>query len=355
MTHILSSLTDSNDFLINLLIACLLALVFATAALMLKRALLSRIKKLADSTNTLIDDWALDLLNRTHTLPLIVLAAWAGTQWLSLPANHVRNIDRIALVVLIVQCGFWLHGSINFWLANSFHRQDDTTRSLVGPLVGFLLRTMTWTIILLMILDNLGINVTTLVASLGIGGIAVALAVQNILSDLLASLSIALDRPFVIGDFIVVDTLAGTIEHVGLKTTRISSLTGEQIIISNNDLLKSRIHNYKRMRERRVLFRIGIVYQTPVPLVEQIPALLREIIEAQDGVRFDRAHFHAFGPSSLDFEVVYFILDNDYNQYMDTQQAINFAILQRFAAEGIDFAFPTQTVHLIAPVSEAAH
>jgi len=196
--------------------------------------------------------------------------------------------------------------------------------------------------------DNLGFNVTTLVASLGIGGVAVALAVQNILGDLFASLSIALDKPFVIGDFIVVDDIAGTVEHVGLKTTRVRSLSGEQVVFSNADLLKSRIHNYKRLYERRVLFGFGVLYRTPPEQLAAIPPMVREIITGQVGTRFDRAHFKGFGASSLDFEVVYFVLDPDYNRYMDIQQAINLELVNRFAAAGVEFAFPTRTVHIEA-------
>jgi small-conductance mechanosensitive channel len=201
-------------------------------------------------------------------------------------------------------------------------------------------------VILILILDQLGFDVTTLVASLGIGGIAVALAVQNILSDLFGSLSIALDKPFLMGDFVVVGDIAGTVEHVGLKTTRIRALTGEQVVVANADLLGSRIHNYKRMDQRRIVFGFGVTYDTPADKLERLPGIVREIIEAQEHARFDRAHFKAFGASSLDYEVVYFVTVADYNRFMDTQQGINLALVRHLAAEGIEFAFPTQTLHL---------
>jgi small-conductance mechanosensitive channel len=195
-----------------------------------------------------------------------------------------------------------------------------------------------------MALDNLGVNVTTMIAGLGVGGIAVALAVQNILGDLFASLSIVIDKPFVIGDFVIVDEYMGTVEHVGLKTTRLRSLGGEQLVFSNGDLLKTRIRNYKRMRERRAVFGFGIEYDTPIELVEKIPAMVRAIIEARAKVRFDRAHFKGFGASSLDYEVVYWMLDPDFNLYMDTQQQINLELMRLFQREGVSFAYPTQTV-----------
>ena len=203
-----------------------------------------------------------------------------------------------------------------------------------------------WCIGVLVALDNLGIDVTALITGLGIGGVAIALATQNILGDLFASLSIMLDKPFVVGDFIRSGDHLGTVERIGLKTTRLRSLTGEQLIFSNNDLLQSRLRNYKRMAERRVLFRIGVTYQTPAGQLEAIPMMVRGIIESVGTVRVDRAHFAAFGDSSYDFEFVYYVLSPDYNVYMDVQQAINLTIVRAFERERIEFAYPTRTLFL---------
>jgi small-conductance mechanosensitive channel len=192
----------------------------------------------------------------------------------------------------------------------------------------------------------LDVNITTLIAGLGVGGIAVALAVQSILSDLFASLSILLDKPFAVGHFIVVDSIAGTVAHVGLKTTRVRSLSGEEIVLSNTDLLKSRIHNYKRLFERRVLFGFGVTYNTGYDALAAIPSVVREIVQSIPKTRFDRAHFKDYGDSSLNFEVVYFVLDSDYNVYMDVQQAINLEIYRRFEQARIEFAFPTRTLYV---------
>ena len=189
-----------------------------------------------------------------------------------------------------------------------------------------------------------GVEVGTLITSLGVGGIAVALAVQNILGDLFASISIVLDQPFIVGDFITVGEYMGTVEHIGLKSTRVRSLTGEQLIFSNSDLLDSRIRNYKRMANRRVSFTIGVTYQTPYEKLVEIPEIVQEIIEAQPQTSFDRVHFKAYGDSSLNFEVVYYMLTSDYDVFVDVQQAINLEIFRRFAEEGIEFAYPTQTV-----------
>jgi small-conductance mechanosensitive channel len=193
--------------------------------------------------------------------------------------------------------------------------------------------------------------VTALMAGLGVGGIAVALAIQSVLGDLFASLSIALDKPFVIGDFVIVGDFMGTVERVGLKTTRIRSLSGEQLVFSNSDLLSSRIRNYKRMEERRVPFVVGVTYQTPAAELEAIPGVVRDIIESTDSTRFDRAHFKGFGDSAYLFEFVYYVLSADYAVFMDIQQAINLGIVRQFAERGIEIAYPTRTLHMATPVA----
>jgi small-conductance mechanosensitive channel len=201
-------------------------------------------------------------------------------------------------------------------------------------------------VVLDLILANLGVEISTLVASLGVGGIAVALAAQNVLGDLFASLSIILDRPFEVGDFIVVGPQRGTVERIGLKTTRVRSLDGEQIVFGNADLLTSRVQNFKHLQERRVLLRFGVLYSSPAEAVAKVPGVVQRIIEAQENLRFERAHFSGFGASSLDFEVVYWCLSPDYVRFMDLQQAVNLALLQAVRTEGLDFAFPTQSLHL---------
>jgi len=198
----------------------------------------------------------------------------------------------------------------------------------------------------LIILDNLNVEISTLVASLGIGGIAVALALQNILGDLFASLSITLDKPFAIGDFIVVDDFEGDVEDIGLKSTRIRSLSGEELIFSNTDLLSSRVRNFKRLEKRRISFGIGVVYGTPVEKLKKIPGMIEDIISPLENVEFDRTHFKTLGDFSLDFSVVYHVLEPAYAAYLDVQQVINLKIYQRFEEEGIEFAYPTQTVML---------
>jgi small-conductance mechanosensitive channel len=208
-------------------------------------------------------------------------------------------------------------------------------------------RVVLWAVIILLVLDNLpGIQIDSLVASLGITGVAVALAVQNILGDLFASLSIALDKPFMIGDFIIIDNYMGTVEHIGLKSTRVRSLEGEQLIVSNSDMLGSRIRNFKRMNRRRVQFSLRVRHGTPADKLEAIPMLVREIVTSHLNVTFDRAHFKEIGETALVFEVVYFVEVPDYNVYMDIQQQINLELTKRFAEKEIQFAIPTQMIAL---------
>ncbi|MDR7513126.1 MAG: mechanosensitive ion channel family protein, partial [Armatimonadota bacterium] len=279
---------------------------------------------------------------------LLLLALSAGAYALALPPRADRLLAVAVMLAVLLQVGAWGNALIGFLLARHvrLRLEQDAAAATTMAAFGFLGRLALWTLLFFVALGNLGVNITALVAGLGVGGIAVALAVQNILGDLFASFTIVLDKPFVIGDFIVIGEHAGTVEHIGLKTTRVRSLSGEQIIFANNDLLSSRVRNFKRMYERRVVFTIGVTYQTPLAKVEAIPGMLREIVEAQPLARFDRAHFKAYGDFALVFEVVYFVRDPAFNVYMDVQQAINLEIGRRFAAQGVEFAYPTQTVYL---------
>ena len=221
-----------------------------------------------------------------------------------------------------------------------------------ATLMSWALRTVLWAVVLLAVLSNVGVNITAFVASLGVGGIAVALAVQNIPDDLFALLSIAVDKPFEVGDFIGIDSFVGTVQFIGLKSTRISSLNGEQIIISNTDLLKQVVKNYKRMEERRIVFKFGVTYSTTPEQAEAIPEIVRRLVEDNDKLRFDRARLQGFGDSSLDYEVAYIVKEPGYNTYMDAQQTLNLQLMRELAALGVDFAFPTRTVFLV-PGSDA--
>lgn len=288
------------------------------------------------------------IVAKTYFVIVLILTLYLGLQYVDLPPRWTGLMERAAALALLLQIALWGNAAIKWWLvgAHTAVAGRDVASTTTVAVLGFIARAVLWSVALLMILDNVGVDITAMVASLGIGGIAVALAVQNILGDVFASLSIALDKPFVVGDFIVAGPDMGTVEYIGIKTTRVRSLSGEQIVFSNADLLKSRIRNYKRMTERRVSLSFGVLYQTDADMLERIPAMVREIVEALPGARFDRAHFKNYGDSSLDFEVVYFVENSDYNVYMDIQQAINLALFRRFQAHDIGFAYPTRTLYL---------
>jgi small-conductance mechanosensitive channel len=274
---------------------------------------------------------------------------WAAARPLELSDGAESFLRAVLVIGILLQAGFWGMGLTNY-VVQRWRRQqimhDPGMATAVGAL-GFIAKLGLWAVLSITALANMGVDITAFVASLGIGGIAVALALQNVLGDLFASLSIVLDKPFVIGDFVVVDDLQGTVEHVGLKTTRIRSLSGEQIVFSNSDLLSSRVRNFKRMQERRIVFPVGVTYDTPASKLRAIPGIIEEAVGAQERARFDRSHFKAFGDFSLDFETVYYVTVPDYAAYMDVQQEVNLALVDAFSQDGIEFAFPTQTLHLV--------
>jgi small-conductance mechanosensitive channel len=329
------------------IVAFIVAGTTACALTFARAILIRRIAARAAQSETRIDDTIVAVIRSLRALTILVIAIVFATRVLELPARADTFLRVLLTVTLAYQALLAANVVIEQWLLARFARPGLPQDSGAGyGAIRFAARVTLWTAILLVALDNLGVQVTTLVAGLGVGGIAVALAVQNILGDVFCSLSILFDKPFEIGDFIVVGNLAGTVEHVGVKTTRVRSLSGEQLVFANSDLVGSRVHNYKRMQERRVLFEFGVTYDTSPEQVAAIPTLLREIVEALDHTRFDRAHFKAFGDSALVFEVVYFVIVPDYNAYMDTQQAINLAIMRAFAERNISFAYPTQTIYL---------
>ncbi|HEU4646148.1 MAG TPA: mechanosensitive ion channel family protein [Burkholderiales bacterium] len=291
---------------------------------------------------------AADVVRATRLWLLAPLALYAGAATMELPARLDRLLESIALVALVMQFALWATRLLSRWLSMRAEaaRGTDPEVATTVTLLGFVGRVVVWSFALLLGLDQLGLDVTALVAGLGIGGIAVALALQNILGDLFASAAIVLDKPFMVGDFIVVGDRAGSVEKVGLKTTRVRSLSGEQLVFSNTQLLNSQIRNFKRMQERRIAFGIGVTYETPLEKLREIPAWLKAAVEAQPKARFDRAHFKEYADFSLNFEIVYYVLSPEYNVYMDTQQAINFALFEKLAAEGVQFAYPTRTLFI---------
>jgi small-conductance mechanosensitive channel len=328
------------------IIALGVAAVLYTVLKVLKAVFHRKLKALSARTSTDIDDLVAELIRRVKFFFLFPVSVYLGSKVLDLSGKADDILSKIVTIAVIFQGAVWGSAIFDYAIGRARSGEEDGEAADKTKLaaLGFVFRIALWSLVLLLALDNLGIKVTALVAGLGVGGIAVALAVQNILGDLFASLSIVLDKPFAIGDFIVVDNLQGTVEHIGLKTTRVRGLGGEQLILANSDLLKSRIRNYKRMEERRIAFTVGVVFETPAEKLERIPGIIREVVEAQENCRFDRAHFAAIGNFALSFETVYYVTDPDYAVYMDVQQAINLGLFRRFREEGIAFAYPTQTV-----------
>lgn len=312
-----------------------------------KKVILSRIRRWTESTQTSVDSFVVEHIDRFGVPALYFAAIYAGLNYLIF-TERGEEILRIAVTFVITFLLIRFLSATLRVLLHSYLRRRTEGEERVKQLSGIMLiiNIIIWAVGLLFLFSNMGYDVTAIIAGLGIGGIAVALAAQNILGDLFNYFVIFLDRPFEIGDFIIIDNKMGVVEHIGVKTTRIKSLSGEQLVFSNSDLTNSRIHNYKRMERRRVLFRFGVIYQTSYEHLKQIPELVKSFVLEQEEVEFDRAHFASYGESSLDFEVVYYVLSSDYTIYMDTQQAINLRIFEEFQKKGIDFAYPTRTLYV---------
>ena len=314
-----------------------------------KAIILRHLKALSQLTANDFDDLLHDLLRRlVGPFVYLFIGLYAGTLLLTLPESLGRLLQGLFVIILTIKVAQVLQGitayGIRKWTEQTA-KEDPTSGAMLKNMT-WLVRLMIWAATLLFIFDNLGVNITAFVASLGIGGVAVALAAQSVLGDAFSSFAIFMDKPFQVGDFIIVGDLLGTVEHVGFKTTRIRSLGGEQLIFSNSDLTSSRIKNYKRMRERRVVFSVGVIYQTPVEKVKAIPPTIKRVIEEHQNARFDRAHFKSFGDFALIYEVVFYVLRPDYNTYMDLQQSINFRLIEEFQKAGVEFAYPTQQLYV---------
>lgn len=307
--------------------------------------LIARLTKMFAHTSNQMDDLILEIVKNTKTLTFAMISVLIGLQFLDIPERWANRIDHLWFLVVGIQFALWLSKGVTLWAQGRLNPHGIQEHNpVITRVITWMLKTLLWSILLLAVLSNLGVDITAFIASLGVGGIAVALAVQNVLGDLFASLAIGLDKPFEVGDFIISGEVIGSVELIGLKTTHIRSLEGEQVVISNTELLKRVIRNYKRMATRRVAFTFGVTYNTPVEKLKEIPPMVKRIVEGAGDLRFDRAHFKGFGASSLDFEVVYILNSSDYNIYMDTQQNINLGIMAELQAREVDFAFPTFTL-----------
>ncbi|MEP6493457.1 MAG: mechanosensitive ion channel domain-containing protein [bacterium] len=335
--------------------AVLTAAILFVVLLVVRRLASSHLGKISARTTNQIDDMVFAMITGTRTWVLLVIAVLTGVH--SLDLGRLSDFHGPATrLVILWQAAVWGGAAVNFWvnhhLTNRGTAGDKASIAMIGAM-GVGAKVVLWALLLLTTLKSVfNVEITALITGLGVSGIAVALAVQNILGDLLAALAIVFDKPFDVGDAIGVDQISGTVEHIGLKTTRIRSTSGEQIIIGNGDLLKSRLRNYRRMHQRRVAFGLDVPFDTTPDVLARLPGIVEQIIVAQSPVKFDRSHIASFGESAIRLETVYFVLDPNYKLYMDIQQAVYLEVLRRFAGEQVRFALPSRTVYHEGPLAK---
>jgi len=332
-----------KDYLITLTIF----IVGAVFLHFIKKFLLGNLHSWVEKTDKLFFTFSIKN-GEKNLLPLAYVGLfYFSVHHLALSPLWMKIINRLALTLLMIFGVRYLLALLNHGIEHFLlNREIDATKKNVFRIIWKFLTPVIWILAFIIFLDNLGVHISALLAGLGIGGIAVALAAQVLLSDLFSYFTIFFDRPFEVGDYIVIDTFSGTVEHIGLKTTRLRSLTGEELIFSNSDLTSSRLRNYKRMKRRRISFSIGVSYQTKAAQVKEIPQILADIIKSIPDTELNRAHFSSFGEYSLRFDVVYYVLTSNYIKYMDIQQEINLKIIDEFSKRGIEFSYPTQTLYL---------
>jgi small-conductance mechanosensitive channel len=316
--------------------------------LLIRRAIRGRYKTLAATPQTEFLELPFKVASHTTGLTITVASLFVGAQWLIMPSAVSKTLLTIFTIAIFWQVGLWATVAVITALERRQRATLTTDAAAASSLgvISFLARITIWSFVLLLTLDNLGIQIKPLLAGLGIGGIAVALAAQNILGDLFASLSITLDRPFVVGDSLQVDEFNGTVEYIGVKSTRLRSLSGEQIIMPNANLLSSRVRNNSRMNQRRVVINISVDQQTEMEQLQALPDKLRELIESHQPIKFDRAHFAKIGASSFDFEAVYIVLTPDYAKHMEILQDINLRLVEWFRKEGVVLSTPQRVYYV---------
>lgn len=344
-TFLLQNLLGNT--LLQYLQALLLFLLILLILLLMKRFIIKRIHERVRQAESASGDMLIGAI-RKYLLPLCYYGAfYFAVKLLELPHKLSKIFNILSLAILTALGAFFISSVLSFAIMKCWEKKSkDSDTSPAIKWISLVLKIAVWVVAVILFLENTGAHINSLVAGLGIGGIAIAFAAQALLEDFFSFFSIFFDKPFEIGDFITVGEYSGTVEHIGIKTIRLRSITGEQLVFSNKDITNSRVRNYKRMEKRRVLFTIGVTYGTPLPILKEIPGILRSIIESVPETAFDRAHFSAFADYSQNFEVVYYVLSGDYGKFMDIQQEINYKIREAFDTRGISFALPTQTLYL---------
>lgn len=340
----------SQTSFLNFALVIGISAVSYVALRVLMSSVLARIVNWLSTSKGRWSDYAAEVFKHTSRLLIAAMALQIGLAVVELGPVWDARVSHLWFLVLALQFGLWVDAAIAYWKEGVIQDKAGQDNQLTVTMVALMFRIVLWAVVLLSVLANLGVDITAFVASLGIGGIAIALAVQTLLGDLFASASIGVDKPFKTGHFIVFNDIAGTIEYIGLKTTRIRSLSGEQILCSNTKLLQQTIHNYSRMSERRVVFSLAISFRTTVEKARELPPLIKQAVEAVENTRFDRAHLLMFDDYALRYEVVYYVLSADYNLYMDIQQAINFSLLEELSKRNIKFAMPVRALEFLEEV-----
>lgn len=336
------------------IIALAAALVVWGGLLLFKTIIIMRMKRFSKKTKTKIDDIIVDAISHINFPFYFSLAIYTSSRFIFLPEFIKSFISNVTIVIVSIYVALAvktviLRGLERYFQKRAQVQQDAEEKALDKGFMSFIKTTVQiiiWVVVLLLILQNVGYNVGALLGGLGIAGVALAFSLQNVLGDLFAYVSIFLDKPFKVGDFIIVGDDMGVVKHIGIKTTRIKTLQGQELIITNKELTESRVNNYKRMEERRIVFHFGVEYETPYEKIKKIPDMVKDIIEGIDVLHYDRTHFEAFGDFSLNFEVVYHVKSPEYGVYMDCQQKINLELVRVFEKEGIVFAYPTQKVYI---------
>ncbi len=324
--------------------------IFITVAISLRLAkwlLAVRVKKLVEKSSNTIDDFLFTLIENWDNKAILVIAAYVATQFLTSVSRFMQGVEHALLFIVGIYIVLSLQKFLRFFVSRYIDGRKLHEKNFDETIMLFLQKALSillWVVALLVFLQNLGFELTAVLGGLGIGGIAIAFAVQSILEDIFSSISIYFDRPFKIGDFIVIGTDSGTVQKIGIKSTRIKTLQGEELIVSNKELTQSRVQNFKKMSERRIVFEFGVEYETPTKKLEKIPKLVEQIFEKTKMADIGRVHFKTLGESNLVYEVVYHVKSSEYLVYMDTQQEVNLSLLKSFEKEGIKFAYPTKRI-----------
>jgi len=338
-----------NNSLQDLLIALAVFIIVIIVLKIFRGVGVSKLKKLSERTKMEFDDLLIKVIKSIGFLFYFILALYIALKFINVP-SIISSIVYYAVLVIVIYYAIKIVQQIIDFGAQRIiikrQRENEKFEPQTIKLFSGILKIIVWLIAIVLILQNLGYNISALIAGLGIGGIAIAFALQNVLTDIFASFSIFFDKPFQIGDFIVIGKDMGTVKKIGIKSTRIETLQGQELIVSNKELTETRVNNFKKMEKRRIGFSLGVEYSTSSEKLKKIPAIIRDIFNRFEIVDLDRVHFKQFGDSSLDYEIVFYIKSSDYSQYMDVQQEINLAIKEEFEKEDIVFAYPSQTIYL---------